>query len=230
MAADDGAAPVVALERRQLGEEAGREDARIAAHAAVSHRDDAVGVPAEKFDLRTHALAPQQRLVSHHEADGIAIRKCARAETDRFTLAALGVPVLKRFKAALFCERRDLRILRDDEHARKAFARNGIQRVFDERSPVPCRAEQFIFAEAFGISGRHEQAVDGKFLPHRDHPFLSVRFLHYSKGKRAEQAEKHGTFSKMCDLMAVQTVQAVLKSWKKQAVRPPRRAALFHRR
>ena len=39
----------------------------------------------------------------------------------------------------------DLRILCDDEHARKAFARNGIQRVFDERSSVPCRAEQFIF-------------------------------------------------------------------------------------
>ena len=112
------------------------------------------------------------------------------AEADGLALAALGVFVQKRFEAALPCKGNDRIILRDDEHTCEFFPRDGVQRVPDERPSVIRRAEQFIFAKALGISGCHEQAADSQFLPHRDHPFLTVRFLHYNKGKRVEQAEK----------------------------------------
>ena len=135
MAADNGAAAVVALERRQLGEEAGGEDARVAAHAAVPHRDDAVGMPAEKFDLRTHALAPQQRLVGDLIENGVTVCHRLGAEPDGVARAPLREGVDKDGKAEAPGKHENLVVLRDDGHAGKFLAGDSLERVLDEHLP-----------------------------------------------------------------------------------------------
>ena len=173
MAADNGAAAAVALERRQLGEEAGGEDARVAAHAAVPHRDDAVGMPAEKFDLRTHALAPQQRLVGDLIENGVTVCHRLGAEPDGVARAPLGEGVDKDGKAEAPGKHEDLVVLRDDGHAGKFLTGDGLERVLDEHFAVHLGGE-LIGAEAAGVSGRHDKAADPGRMVHGVHLSFSV--------------------------------------------------------
>ena len=173
MTANDGAAAVIALERHQLGEKAGGEDAGVAAHAAVSHRDDAVGVPAEKFDLRTHTLAPQQRLVGDLIENGVTVRHRLGAEPDGVARAPLGEGVDKNGKAEAPGKHEDLVILRDDGHAGKLLAGDGLERVLDEHFAVHLGGE-LVGAEAAGVSGCHDKAADPGRMVHGVHLSFSV--------------------------------------------------------
>ena len=156
---------MIALKRRQLGKEASGEDARIAAYAAVSHRNDAVGMLPEKRDLRADALAPQQRLVGDLIADGVTVRHGLGAEFDGVARAPFGKRVDQNLKAKALCEVEDLVVLRNDGHAGKFLPRHSLQRVFDEHFAIYLGGE-LVRAEAARISGGHDKAADGGRLVH----------------------------------------------------------------
>ena len=107
---------------------------------------------AVKCRFLRNAFTPQQRLVGDHVADRVAVLlQRGGAKADRFALAGLRMLVTQRFITETRGELHNLRILRDNEYARKLFARNGLHGALDERFAAKLRRE-LVFAKASTIS------------------------------------------------------------------------------
>lgn len=119
------------------------------------------------------SILPQQRLVGDLIENGVTVCHRLGAEPDGVARAPLGEGVDKDGKAEAPGKHEDLVILRDDGHAGKLLAGDGLERVLDEHFAVHLGGE-LVGAEAAGVSGRHDKAADPGRMVHGVHLSFSV--------------------------------------------------------
>ena len=189
MAADDGAAAAVALQRPQLRKEAGGEQAGIAPDAVVSQRRDAGGMSAVKVEQPLHAGALQQRLVGHQKQRGVAVFQRVQAKGDGVADAPVRVVVFHGREGEAPCGLRRLRILGDDRHPAQPVGGYGLQRAAQEGLAVHLRS-QLVLTEAGAVAGGHNDTADTQLF----HGITSMPVVYPQNGKAVK---KNGVVSQV---------------------------------
>ena len=152
------APPPVALERPQLREEPGREEAGVPPDAAVAQGRDALRLPLPERHEGVHALPPQQRLIRYQKEGPRAVSQGREAQDD-----AAADPCLRRVvpdggKGELLCKLPDLWVLRHHHHPGKALRRNCGEGPADEGDALH-RSCELVAAEAAGAACRQHHAA-----------------------------------------------------------------------